>query len=110
MADIFGTIVDFAKSTQIPQQFHAVDVKGLFTNFWFMIPFVSYIAYLFYKQALNSLVIIALVVFLWIFSGSSLMHGLVVNGEIQIGKILPVAGVFICAIAVAVYFLFMRSD
>ena len=38
------------------------------------------------------------------------MQGLVINGELQIGKILPVAGVWLLAVATAIYLLFMRSD
>jgi hypothetical protein len=38
------------------------------------------------------------------------MENLVVGDKLQLDKVLPVAGVFIGAIAIAIYFLFMRSD
>jgi len=110
MPDFVTPILEFVSHTQISQQIRSVDVRGLFTNVYFLVPFIAYLGYLLYKQAINGLVLIGLALGLWIFTGSSYMKGLIVNGYVQIGKILPVAAVFIGAIAVAVYFLFMRSD
>jgi len=110
MSDLLGQFVEFFNNTNIPQQFRDTDVKGLFTNTWFMVPFVAFICYNLYKQAVNTLVITGLGFGLWWFAGSRFMEGLIVNGHLQLGKVLPVAGVFIGAIAVAIYFLFMRSD
>lgn len=110
MPDIFGPAVNFLNSTNVVEQIREVDAKGLFTNAWFLIPFLSFIGYKLYKQDVNALVLTGLAIGLWLFAGSSYMAGLIVNGHIQIGKILPVAFVFIGAIAVAVYFLVMRSD
>jgi hypothetical protein len=110
MPDIFGPVVDFLNSTHVVEQIREIDAKGLFTNAWFLIPFLSFLGYKLYKQDVNALVLTGIAVGLWLFSGSSYMAGLVVGGHIQIGKILPVAFVFIGAIAVVVYFLFMRSD
>ena len=110
MTEFLGQIVDFLNSTNVPQQFREVDAKGLFTNTWFLVPFISFICYNLYKQALNTLIMTGLGFGLWLFSGSRYMEGLVVGGQLQLGKVLPVAGVFIGALAIAVYFLFMRSD
>ena len=110
MIEFLGQIVDFLNSTNVPQQLREVDAKGLFTNTWFLAPFIAFICYNLYKQAMNTLVLTGLGFGLWLFSGSSYMEGLVVNGTLQLGKVLPVAGVFIGALAIAVYFLFMRSD
>ena len=110
MTEFLGQIVDFLNSTNVPQQFREVDAKGLFTNTWFLVPFIAFICYNLYKQAMNTLVITGLGFGLWLFSGSRYMEGLVVGGQLQLGKVLPVAGVFIGALAIAVYFLFMRSD
>lgn len=110
MTEFLGQIVDFFNSTNVPQQLREVDAKALFTNAWFLVPFIAFICYSLYKQAVDSLVMTGLAIGLWLFTGSSYMDGLIVDGTIQIGKILPVAGVFIGAIAVAVYFLFMRTD
>ena len=110
MIEFLGQIVDFLNSTNVPQQISEVDAKGLFTNTWFLVPFIAFICYNLYKQAMNTLVMTGLGFGLWLFSGSSYMEGLVVNGTLQLGKVLPVAGVFIGAIAIAIYFLFMRTD
>ncbi|OGQ99208.1 MAG: hypothetical protein A2505_08050 [Deltaproteobacteria bacterium RIFOXYD12_FULL_55_16] len=110
MTEFLGQIVDFFNSTNVPQQLREIDARGLFTNPWFLAPFIAFIFYNLYKQALNTLVMTSLGFGLWFFSGSSYMEGLVVNGFLQLDKVLPVAGVFIGALAIAVYFLFMRSD
>ena len=110
MTEFLGQIVDFLNSTNVPQQLREVDAKALFTNAWFLAPFIAFICYNLYKQAVDTLVLAGLGFGLWLFSGSRYMEGLVVNGVLQLGKVLPVAGVFIGAIAVAVYFLFMRTD
>ena len=110
MTEFLGKIVDFMNSTNMPQQFREVDARGLFTNSWFLVPFIAFICYNLYKQAVNTLVMTGLGFGLWLFSGSSYMEGMVVNGILQLNKVLPVAGVFIGAIAIAIYFLFMRSD
>ena len=109
MTEYLGQIVDFLNSTNVPQQFSEVNAKGLFTNTWFLVPFIAFICYNLYKQAINTLVMTGLGFGLWLFSGSSYMDGMVVNGVLQLGKLLPVAGVFIGTIAVGVYFLFMRD-
>ena len=110
MPDILGPVVDFINSTQIVEQIREVDAKNLFSNVWFLIPFLAFTGYKLYKQDVNALVLTGIGIGLWMFTGSSYMRGLIVNGQIQIGKILPVAFVFVGAIAVAVYFIFMRSD
>jgi len=110
MTEFLGQIVDFLNSTNVPQQLREVDAKGLFTNTWFLVPLIAFICYNLYKQAMNTLVVTGLGFGLWLFSGSRYMDGMVVEGQLQLGKVLPVAGVFIGALAIAVYFLFMRSD
>lgn len=110
MLDFLMPIIDAINSTQIPDQIQNVDAIGLFTNGYFLVIFISYVGYKLYKQAFNSLIILGLVIGLWLFSGSQFMQGLIVNGELQIGKILPVLAVFLGAIGVAIYFLFMRAE
>ncbi|MEJ2031913.1 MAG: hypothetical protein P8Y63_02490 [Deltaproteobacteria bacterium] len=104
------SIGEFMQRTQVPQQFRAVDVKGLFTNLYFLIPFLAVVGHFLYRKAVNYLILLALGIGVWIVSGTSIMHGLVVNGIVQIDKILPVAGVGVVIIAVVVYVVFIRSD
>lgn len=110
MTEFMDSLVTFMNNTNVPQQFADMDARGLFTNPWFLVPFVAFIFYNLYKQATNALVMTGLAVGLWLFAGSPYMEGLIINGQLQLGKVLPVAAVFIAATAVAIYFLFMRGD
>jgi hypothetical protein len=110
MTDVLSPVMDFISSTHLLEQIRQVDVKGLFTNPWFLVPFIAQIGWWLYKQALNSLVCTAMVIGIWWFSGSSYAQGLVVDGQLQLGKVLPVAGVGIVVIVVLVYLFFIRSD
>ncbi len=107
--EILTSIIDFIIGTGVGEQISSVDAKGLFTNPWFLVPFIAFIGYNLYKQSINTLVLTALAVALWLFAGSPMMEGLIVDGEMQLGKVLPVAGVGVVAVGVAVYFLFMRE-
>ena len=108
--EFLDTIVEFFNNTNIPEQLHQVDAAGLFTNPWFLVPFVLFVGYQLYKQSINTLVITGVAIGLWIFSGSPMTQNLIVDGQLQIGKVLPVAGVGIVAIGIIIYFLFMRSE
>lgn len=110
MGGFFTKIIEFLKATQIPEQIQQVDAGGLFSNWYFLVPFILLIGYQLYKQAFNNIIVIGMVIGLWVFSGSSYVEGLIVNGELQMGKILPVAGVGLVAVAVFIYLTFMRSD
>lgn len=108
--DFVNRIFDFIANTGVPGQLADVEVGALFTNPWFLVPFLAFVGYNLYRQAVSTLVIAALVVGLWIFSGTPMMEGLVVDGEMQLAKVLPVAGVGLLAAGIAIYFLFIRPD
>jgi len=108
--DFLDSIADFIDSTNIPAQLQAVDAASLFTNPWFLVPFILFVGYQIYRQSLTPLVITGVALGLWLFSGSSMAKNVIVNGQIQLGKVLPIAGVGIAAIGIIIYFLFMRSD
>jgi len=110
MMDIMGSIMDFIQNTQVVDQIRDVDAKGLFTNAYFLVPFLMLVGYWLYKQAVNSLILLVLSIGLWVFSGSSYAHNMIVNGELQLDKVLPVAAVGVGVIAVLVYIVFIRSD
>ncbi len=110
MADFFAQMMEFINSTQIPAQFNAVDVKGLLTNGWFMIPFLALVGYQLFKQAFNNLALIAIGMGLWVFSGSHYVQEIRVNGEIQMDKVLPLVAVGVLTLGIIVYLFFIRSD
>ena len=55
---IFDSIGEWVASTRLPEQVREVDFAGLFTNPWFLVPFIALAGYLLYKQAFRDLVIL----------------------------------------------------
>ncbi|MBU0729110.1 MAG: hypothetical protein KKE17_01050 [Proteobacteria bacterium] len=109
MPGFLGSISEFINSTNLPDQVSKVDIPGVFSNPWFLVPFIAYLGYLLYKQSWNSMILVALGFGLWFFSGTTYMKNMV-DGEIELNNIAPVLAVGVGAIAVVVYVLFMRSD
>jgi hypothetical protein len=110
MGEFLGKVVEWFYGTQVPEQISQVDVSGLFTNWYFLAPFICLVAYLLYKQAFTNLFLIAVGFGVWYFTGTQYMHELVVNGEIQVEKVLPVAAGAVIILGVVVYLIFGRSD
>ncbi len=110
MTGFFASIIDWCAATKVPEQLQAVDIQGLFQNTHFLVPFIGMIIYFLYKQAVNNLIITALVVFLWWFSGTDMVTNAVVDGNLQLGKVLPVAGVGMTGLGILVYLLFIKDD
>jgi len=105
----FAKIGAFLQSTHVPEQVKDVDVAGLFTNPWFLIPFIALVSYLIWKQSFNELIIITLFVVVWWLSGTEYMQTLVVDGELQMKKVLPVLGGASVVLGFIVYLFFGRS-
>lgn len=110
MSDFLARISEWIQHTQVLEQIRAVDATGLFVNPYFLAPFICLVIYNLYRQTFTNLLIIGLCLGLWYFSGTDMVRGAVVGGEVQIGKILPIAGVGIGGIAVLIYLLFIRQD
>jgi len=110
MGNFINTITGWVNSTHIPQQITDVDYAGLFTNPWFLAPFVALVGYLLYKQAFKDLIIVFIFVAVWFVSGMDYMQTLVVDGEVQVAKILPVVFGGAVALGFVIYILFGRSD
>jgi uncharacterized membrane protein YgdD (TMEM256/DUF423 family) len=110
MPEFLISIADFIQATRVPEQFQEVDVKGLFTNFYFLVPFLALIGHVAYRKSIATLILIFLFIGVWIFSGTPYMQDLVVDGELQLEKVLPLAGAGVVVTSVIVYLLFIRSD
>jgi glycopeptide antibiotics resistance protein len=110
MGDFFGKLTDLINATHISEQISQVDAGGLFTNWFFMVPFICLLAYLLYKQAFTNIFLIAIGFGVWFFTGTQYMQELTVNGEIQMEKVLPVAFGATVVLGVVIYLLFGRSD
>ena len=105
----FAKIGAWLQSTQVPGQIQDVEVVALFTNPWFLVPFIALIGYLIWKQAFNELIIIALLVIIWWLSGTEYMQTLVVDGQLQIKKVLPVLVGASAVLGFLIYLFFGRS-
>lgn len=108
--DFFGKIVEFIQSTQVLQQFKEVDAVGLFTNPWFLVPFICLIGYMLYKQDFREIVVIIIGFFCWHISGTEYMNTLIVDDEIQLAKVLPVIFGAAVLLGIIIYLYFGRSD
>jgi hypothetical protein len=106
----FTNLKDWFISTHIQEQIKDVDFVGLFTNPWFIVPFVLMVGYMLFKQKWKDIIIISLFVGVWWVSGTSYMNSLLVGDEIQIGKILPVVFGGAVTMGFVIYLLFGRSD
>ena len=103
-------IVDFIHSTQVLDQFREVDAVGLFTNPWFLVPFIGMLGYMLYKQDFKEIIVIFIGLLLWHISGTEYMATLIIGDEIQLGKVLPVVFGAACLLGVVIYMYFGRSD
>lgn len=110
MNEYIDAFMQWFESTHLQQQIGEVDFIGLFTNPWFFVPFGILIAYMLYKQSWKELVILAIIVGVWWVSGTAYMDNLLVNGELQINKVLPVVFGGAVTLGVVIYLLFGRSD
>jgi hypothetical protein len=110
----FGAIIEsigrFLQETQLPKQVKNVDYMGLFTNPWFLVPFVPGVGYLLYKQAFRDLIIMGIIMGVWYVSGTPYMQTLVVGDELKVAKILPVLFGGAGVLGVIIYLLLGRSD
>lgn len=109
MIGIFGTIGDFISNTQLPQQFKEVD-PAIFKNPWFLVPIGGLLGWMGWKQAWRDIILVVLLFALWYISGTEYMHTLIVDGELQIKKILPVMFGGAAVLGLVIYMFFGRSD
>ncbi len=110
MSELFGKILAWIESTHLQEQVAKVDYVGLFTNPWFLVPFIAAVIYLLYKQSFKDLIIIVIFIGVWWVSGTEYMHTLVVGDELQINKILPVLFGGAGIVGFIIYMFFGRSD
>lgn len=110
MAEFFSSFSAWISSTQVLEQISAVDVKNLFRNSYFLVPFISLLIYYLYKQAFNKLAIMAICIGLWYFTGTSYVTEAVVDGELNMGKVLPLVGIGGVGVGSLVYLLIIRGD
>jgi len=108
--EFWQKIVDWFASTHLQEQIKDVDVVGLFTNPWFIIPFAVMILYMLIKLRWKDLIIVSIFVGVWWVSGTHYMNTLIIGDELQLNKILPVIFGGAAVLGFVVYLLFGRSD
>ena len=110
MSDLLAKFLAWVESTHLQEQVNNVDYVGLFTNPWFLVPFVCAVLYLFYKQDFKDLILIFTFLAVWWVSGTEYMGTLVVGNELQIAKIIPVMFGGVAVVGFVIYLFFGRSD
>jgi hypothetical protein len=110
ISDLWASILAWADSTHIQEQVADVDYVGLFTNPWFLVPFIVAVFYLLYKQAFKDLILLIIFLAVWWVSGTEYMHTLVIGDELQVGKVLPVLFGGAAVLGFVIYMFFGRSD
>ena len=108
--EFWNKIVQWYDNTHLHEQIRDVDYVGLFTNPWFVVPFGCLVGWLLFKQKWKDIIIMVILIGVWWMSGTQYMHTLIVNGELQIEKILPVLFGGAVAMGLVIYLLFGRSD
>ena len=97
------------ESIKLIDQIKDVDAAGLFTNPWFLVPFIILVGYMIYKQAWRDMALIAIFIGVWWVSGTQYMQTLVEGDELKIEKILPVVFGGGITLGVVIYLLIGRS-
>jgi len=110
MSDFAAKLAAWWEATQLPVQIHETDVAGLFTNPYFLVPFLCLIAYQLYKQAFKYMILVGLSIGIWVFAGSQYMQEINASKELPLGKVLPVMFGGCTVLAFVVYMFFGRSD
>lgn len=110
MDNLLDSIMEFLESTQLIDQVRDVDYVGLFTNPWFLVPFIALVGYFLYKQKWRDLIFVAIFIGIWWVSGTHYMQTLVVGDELQVSKVLPVLFGGAVVLGIVIYLIFGRSD
>ena len=106
----FKPDLDFIVATKGPEQIDSIDYKGLFSNSWFLVPYIAMIAWNIYKQAFNSLIIILLFTGCWAFFGTPYMQEIMGRDEIQLEAVLPLVAGACAVLGFIIYRIFFKSD
>ncbi len=109
MSGLWESFMAFVDSTHLLEQIRDVDTVGLFSNPWFLVPFILFVGYMLYKQAWRDMALIAIFIGVWWVSGTPYMQTLVDGDQLKIEKILPVVFGGGITLGVVIYLLMGRS-
>ncbi len=106
----YEELTEWIDSSSLHQQIQSVDVTGLFSNPWFLVPFLIFVFYSLWKKNFAELFFAGMAIGVWYLCGTEFMSGLVNEAGPNQDKILPVVGVGAALALVIVIFIFGRSD
>ena len=106
----FEPVLDFIISTKIPEQIENVEYKELFTNAWFLVPYIGMIGWNIYKQAVNNIIIILLLTVSWAFFGTDYMQDVLAQDEIALEAVLPMIAGACTVLGIIFYLVFFKDD
>lgn len=109
MSELWEGFTAWVDSTHLFEQIKEVDAAGLFTNPWFLVPFIALVGYMIFKQAWRDMALIAIFIGVWWVSGTPYMQDLVVGDQISIEKVLPVVFGGGITLGVVIYLLISKS-
>ena len=106
----FKPVLDFVISTKVPEQIENIQFKSLFTNGWFLVPYICMLGWNFYKQAFNNIIIILLLTGSWAFFGTPYMQEVLAQDEIQLGAVLPLIAGACTVLGIIFYIIFFKDE
>jgi len=106
----FKPVADFIVTTGIPDQIENVKYKELFTNGWFLVPYLFMIGWNIYKKQLNTIIIVLLFTGSWAFFGTPYMRDIMSRDEISLDAVLPLVGGACAVLGITVYLIFFKSE
>ena len=103
------SVSDFITSTKVMEQIQEVEATVLFTNPWFLVPFIGLTGYMIHKQAWRDIIILIIFIGAWYASRTEYMQPLVAGDELQLNRVLSVALGGVVALGLVVYLLISRD-
>ncbi|NTV13044.1 MAG: hypothetical protein HGA96_03785 [Desulfobulbaceae bacterium] len=106
----FTPVVDFIVETKVPEQLENIQYKELFSNGWFLVPYLAWIAWNIYRRQINSLITILLLTGSWVFFGTPYMQNVMNQETIQLDTIIPLVGGACLVLGIIIYIYFFKSE
>ena len=106
----FKPVLDFIISTKVPEQIENIEYKALFSNGWFLVPYIGLLGWNVYKQSFNNIIIIVLLTGAWAFFGTPYMKEVLAQDEIQLGAVLPMIAGACAILGIIFYILFFKDE
>ena len=106
----FRPVLDFIIDTKVPEQIQDIKYKELFTNGWFLVPYLAMLGWNVYKKAVNEIIIILLLTGAWAFCGTAYMQDILGREEIALEAVLPLVFGACTILGIIIYLVFLKDD